>query len=263
MIAAALGLGGVARVPLDGDPAMYATIARTILETGEWTHLTFNGVPYVNKPPLHFWLNALVFAVAGRSTVTAILLPGLLGVVCTLLVYWLVRRTLDGWETAFLAAIIYVTTPEVAHWSRGVHLETLVTAWVLLGLLAAHRSVAEPSAVLWLALAAIGGWFAKGPQGLFPVAVALVLWGRAGVLGRRVRSVPSLVGVVLAIATVRPWPWRASTKAAGSAARTSAGRSGRCSSKPGRSDAARSGISGSSCAPIGPGCRRPSSASAC
>ncbi len=205
VIAAALGLGGVARVPLDGDPAMYATIARTVLETGEWTHLTFNGVPYVNKPPLHFWLNALVFATFGRSTFTAVLLPGLLGVPCVLLVYWLVRRTLGGWETAFLAALVYVTTPEVAHWSRGVHLETLVTAWVLLGLLAASASVHTPSAVLWLAITAIGGWFAKGPQGLFPVAVALVLWVHAGVLARRVLSLWSAVGVVLAIATVGPW----------------------------------------------------------
>jgi 4-amino-4-deoxy-L-arabinose transferase-like glycosyltransferase len=205
VIATALGLGGVARVPLDGDPAMYGTIARTILDTGEWTHLTFNGVPYVNKPPLHFWLNALTFEALGRSTFTAVLVPGLLGVVCTLLVYVLVLRTLGDRTTALLAAIVYVTTPEVAHWSRGVHLETLVTAWVLLGLLAAFHSVHAPIGVLWLALAAIGGWFAKGPQGLFPVAVALVLWGQAGVLTRRVFSVWSLVGVVLAVATVGPW----------------------------------------------------------
>ena len=116
----------------------------------------------------------------GASTFTAILLPGLLGVVCTLLVYWLVRRTLDGWETAFLAAIVYATTPGGgALEPRGPPRDARHRAGCCSGSLAAHRSVAEPSAVLWLALAAIGGWFAKGPQGLFPVAVALVLWGRA------------------------------------------------------------------------------------
>jgi 4-amino-4-deoxy-L-arabinose transferase-like glycosyltransferase len=205
LLALALGIGGVARVPLDGDPAMYATIARTIVETGEWTHLTFNGVPYVNKPPLHFWLNALVFTVAGASTLTAVLLPGLLGIVCALLVYALARRTFDGWEAAFMAGLVYVTTPEVAHWSRGVHLETLVTAWVLLGLLAALRSVTEPRFVFLLGVAATGGWFAKGPQGLFPVAVALVLWTHAGMLRRRVLSWWSLAAVVLALSTVGPW----------------------------------------------------------
>lgn len=205
MLAVTLGIGGVARAPLDGDPAMYATIARTILDTGEWTHLTFNGVPYVNKPPMHFWLNALTFRVAGLSTFTAILVPGLLGAVCALLVYGLVRRTLEGWESALMAALVYVTTPEVVHWSRGVHLETLVTAWILLGLLAAHRSVTEPSGVLWLGVAAVGGWFAKGPQGLFPVLVALVLWAHAGVLTRRVVSRGSLAALVFAVVTVGPW----------------------------------------------------------
>ena len=217
LLAAALGIGGVAREPLDGDPAMYATIARTIVDAGEWTHLTFNGVPYVNKPPLHFWLNALVFRSLGMSTFTAILVPGLLGVVCVLLVYALVRRTLShdaapsedaidgGAEPALLAALVYLTTPEVAHWSRGVHLETLVTAWILLGLLAAYRSVDEPSAILWLGVAAVGGWFAKGPQGLFPVVVAVVLWAHAGILVARLWSRWSLGAAVLAVVTVGPW----------------------------------------------------------
>jgi 4-amino-4-deoxy-L-arabinose transferase-like glycosyltransferase len=206
VLALVLGIGGVARDPLDGDPAMYATIARTILDSGEWTHLTFNGVPYVNKPPLHFWLNALVFALAGADTFTAILLPGLLGVACTLLVYALGRRTLDaGWEAAFAAGIVYATTPEVVHWSRGVHLETLVTSWILIGLYAAYRSAAEPRFVLLLGAAATFGWLSKGPQGLLPVAVALPLWLHAGVLRDRLRSWESVGAALLAIVTVGPW----------------------------------------------------------
>jgi 4-amino-4-deoxy-L-arabinose transferase-like glycosyltransferase len=206
LLALVIGLGGVARDPLDGDPAMYGTIARTIVDSGEWTHLTFNGVPYVNKPPLHFWLNALVFEVAGADTFTATLLPGLLGVACALLVYVLTRLTLDGvWETAFAAGLVYVTTPEVAHWSRGVHLETLVTAWVLVGLYAAYRSVEEPRFVLLLGVSAVGGWLSKGPQGLLPIAVAAALWMHAGVLRVRVLSRWSVAAAALAVVTVGPW----------------------------------------------------------
>jgi 4-amino-4-deoxy-L-arabinose transferase-like glycosyltransferase len=206
VLALVIGIGGAARDPLDGDPAMYATIARTIVDSGEWTHLTFNGVPYVNKPPLHFWLNALVFAVAGPTTFTAILLPGLLGVVCVLLVYVLTRRTLDeAWPTAFAAGVVYLTTPEVAHWSRGVHLETLVTAWILIGLYAAYRSVEDPRSILLLGVAAIGGWLAKGPQGLLPLAVAAAMWLHAGVLRARVLSWWTLGAAVLAVVTVGPW----------------------------------------------------------
>jgi 4-amino-4-deoxy-L-arabinose transferase-like glycosyltransferase len=206
-IALALCVGRAATAPLDGDPAMYATIAKTIVATGEWLRLTFNGEPYLNKPPLHFWVNALVFHVLPPTTFTAVLAPGLLGVADTLLVYALARAMFPGWETAFFAALVYVTTPEVVHWSGGVHLETLVTFWVLVGLLAAYRSVAAPPAVLWLGAASAGGWLAKGPQGLYPLAVAGVLWAREGLLGRRLGSPWALAGAAVALAAVGPWLW--------------------------------------------------------
>jgi 4-amino-4-deoxy-L-arabinose transferase-like glycosyltransferase len=198
-------LGRVLAEPLEGDPAMYGTIARTIVASGEWIHLTFNGEPYANKPPLHFWVNALVFQWLPATPLTASLVPGLFGVAGTLLLYALCRVSLGGAEPAFLAALVYALTPEVIHWSAGVHIETLVTFWILLGLLGAYRSVAEPRALIVLGVAAIGGWLAKGPQGLFPLLVAPVLWSHAGVLRARVVSVWSIAAVVLAAVTVGPW----------------------------------------------------------
>ena len=206
-LALVLCLARVAVEPLDGDPAMYATIAKTIAQTGEWTHLTFNGEPYLAKPPLHFWVNALVFRVLPATAFSATLVPGLFGVADTLLVYGLCRFMFPGWQTGFAAGLVYVTTPEVVHWSRGVHLETLVTLWVLLGLLYAYRSVTQPSAVLLLGVTAAGGWLAKGPQGLFPAAVAGLLWAREGVLWRRVVSLWTLAAVGVVLALTGPWLW--------------------------------------------------------
>lgn len=208
-------LGRAAENPLDGDPAMYATIARTIERTGEWTHLTFNGDPYLNKPPLYFWLNALMFRVAGAGTFTATLLPGLLGVADVVLLYVACRAMFPGWRTAFAAALVYVTTPEVVHWSRGVHLETLVTFWVLAGVLAAYRSVERPAAAMLVGVAAGAGWLAKGPQGLFPVALALLLWAREGVVWRRVRSPWTIAGIALAAAAAVPWLFARVTEGSG------------------------------------------------
>jgi len=207
VLAALVFLSGVATQPLDGDPAMYATIAKTIAHTGEWLHLTFNGEPYLNKPPLHFWLNALVFRALGPSTFTACLLPGLLGVVDAVLLYLVCRLTLAGWESAFAAALVYLTTPEVLHWGRGVHLETLVTAWVLVGIAAAYRSVAQPAAVLALGVACLGGGLSKGPQGLFPAAVALALWAREGILRPRLLSPWTVLAASLVLAGGGAWVW--------------------------------------------------------
>lgn len=208
-------LGRAAKNPLDGDPAMYATIARTIARTGEWMHLTFNGDPYLNKPPLHFWLNALVFRLAGAGTFAATLLPGLLGVADTVLLYVACRAMFPGWRMAFAATLVYVTTPEVVHWSRGVHLETLVTFWVLAGVIAAYRSVERPAATMFVGIAAGAGLLAKGPQGLFPVALALLLWARDGIALRRLRSPWALAGLALAVAAAGPWLWARVTEGTG------------------------------------------------
>ncbi len=215
VLATVFYLARVAREPLDGDPAMYATIARTIVRTGEWTHLTFNGDPYLNKPPLHFWLNAVVFRVAGATTFTATLLPGLIGVADVVVLYAVCRVMFGGWQTAFAAALVYLTTPEVVHWSRGVHLETLVTFWVLVGVLAAYWSVRHSAATLLVGVAAAGGWLAKGPQGLFPVALALLLWWREGALRRRVASWWALGAIVIALAAAGPWLWARATEGSG------------------------------------------------
>ncbi len=215
VLAAIFYFAGVASVPLDGDPAMYATIAKTIVRTGEWTHLTFNGEPYLNKPPLHFWLNALVFRVLPPTAFTASLLPGLLGIAGTLLVYALCRATLGDPRQAFAAALVYLTTPEVVHWSRGVHLETLVTLWILVGLLAAYWAVADARAIVLLGVAVGAGWLAKGPQGAFPVAVALVLWWYEGVLRARVVSRWTVAAAAIVVAAVAPWLWARLTEGSG------------------------------------------------
>jgi len=204
-IATVFALADVTSEPLEGDSAMYGTIARTIATTGEWRRLTFNGEPYFNKPPLHFWVNALVLQVLPSTGFAVALVPSLLGVVDTLLLYALCRVTLIGWQPAFFAGLVFITTPEVLHWGRGVRLETLLTFWILLGLWAAYRSVARPSTIVWLGMAAAGGWLAKGPQGLLPLVIAPVVWSRAGVLGARIRSGWTLGALGLCLGVIGAW----------------------------------------------------------
>ncbi|MEW6268141.1 MAG: glycosyltransferase family 39 protein [Thermodesulfobacteriota bacterium] len=201
--------------PLHGDAAMYAAISKTVAQTGELTRLTFNGLPYLNKPPLFFWLTAGAFDVLGVSDFAAQLVSGLLGVVNALVLFAVCRRMGFDAASAFGASLAYVTTPEVVHWTRGVHLESLLTFWLLLGVLAAYLSLSRPRAILLLGVAAAGGWMSKGPQGLFGVAIAPLLWWRDGLLRARLRSrwLPAAALVVLAI--VGPWTWARLTEGTG------------------------------------------------
>src|SRR5215813_914265 len=72
---------------LDDADASHALAARAMLTDGDWAVLHVNGVAWLEKPPLHYWLVALSYAVFGVSAF-ATRLPAALAVVgLTLLVY--------------------------------------------------------------------------------------------------------------------------------------------------------------------------------
>lgn len=49
------------------DEAWYASISRTIAQSGNLLNLKWNGLPYIDHPPFGFWLEALVFKISGVS----------------------------------------------------------------------------------------------------------------------------------------------------------------------------------------------------
>src|SRR5581483_2308040 len=61
----------------DPDEARYAEIAREMLARGDWLIPHLNYVPYVEKPPLLYWLTALSFRLFGLSEFAARLTPAL------------------------------------------------------------------------------------------------------------------------------------------------------------------------------------------
>ena len=59
------------------DSAKYASVSREIVESGDVLHLKIHGEPYMQKPPLLFWLAAISFKLFGVS-MFAFKLPTLL-----------------------------------------------------------------------------------------------------------------------------------------------------------------------------------------
>jgi 4-amino-4-deoxy-L-arabinose transferase-like glycosyltransferase len=192
---------------LEGDEATYALLSKTIAMTGDWGRLALNGEPYVRKPPLYFWLTAGLFQFLPISGFSASVVSSLFGVADTLLVYVLCRAMFPGWVTAFASSLAYLTTHEVLHWSRGVHLETLVTFWLLLGLLAVYWSVRRPAITVIVGVTLAGGWLSKGVQGLYPAALLFLVWMKERILFRRLLSIWGVIIVCLFGAAVASWIW--------------------------------------------------------
>ena len=84
------------------DESRYAQIPREMLERGDWIVPSLQGEPYLDKPPLLYWLIAGCYRVFGVSGAVARLVPALALHLCVLLLYLLGRRWI-GERAAFWA----------------------------------------------------------------------------------------------------------------------------------------------------------------
>src|SRR5450759_2630559 len=88
---------------LDGDEAIYGSIA--VLMNGGGSLYADGGVD--NKPPGIFWVYAATFHVVGNYQMTAIHAVGLLVMVATCGLLFVMGRSLAGVRAGLLSALIY------------------------------------------------------------------------------------------------------------------------------------------------------------
>src|SRR5262249_9196865 len=67
LIAAAIFLGSIASPPrlMDDVDAVQAQISRNMLESGDWVTARLNGVAYLEKSPLGYWMSATSYRIFG------------------------------------------------------------------------------------------------------------------------------------------------------------------------------------------------------
>ena len=66
MLALVLSAGLALRTTLDGHEVLVAETARQMAEGKSWIVPTFNGENRLNKPPLDYWLTAIIYRLTGR-----------------------------------------------------------------------------------------------------------------------------------------------------------------------------------------------------
>ena len=70
----------------------YAEIPREMLQTGDWVIPQLNFVPYLEKPPLFYWLTAMTYCVLGLNAFAARFWSALPALLLVLMVFAFVRR---------------------------------------------------------------------------------------------------------------------------------------------------------------------------
>lgn len=190
---------------LSSDTAVYATVGREMVERGDWTRLTVDGEPYVNKPPLVFWCEAAAMSVMGFTEAAARLPSRLFGLATVALLVLLVGRT-RGRRAAFWAGLVLVTWTTFQRSASTARLDSALSFWTL-GTLGCFLSIAARGLSLGKA-AGLGACLglailAKGPAGLL-AAVALALGAPLAGRGRLLLRAAA-VAVPVALLVAGPW----------------------------------------------------------
>lgn len=194
---------GLGHGSLDADPAVYAAIARRMAEGGEWLSMRLGAEPYFNKPPLLFWLTALLFRVAGVSTWTACFWSAAFGAASCVALYRLGRDLFDR-PSAFCGAWVLLGTYDFLSFSTRFRLESASACFLILAFHEALRATRGPRSAplaragLWLGLC----FAAKGGPGFIGLAalLAFLVWsGGARLLASRGAALGALALLVLAL----------------------------------------------------------------
>jgi len=190
------------------DEGRYAEIPREMLQRGEWVVPYLHGQPYLDKPPLLYWLVMASYALCGVHDWAARLVPALAVHACVLLTYLLGRRSL-GERAAFWGALLLTLAPGFLGMGRLLLLDGILALWVTVGVFAALEAVRAPRLHRgwWLLSAAACGLgvLTKGPVAVLLIVPPLWLHRRLTGTGAPIPwlSRVAWLGVVLAVAA--PW----------------------------------------------------------
>ena len=120
---------------IEGSEGLYAGIAGEMGRRREFFDLTYQGAPYINKPPLFFWLLHLSTLLWGDNEV-ALRLPGSFAAVGTVLLTYALGVKLISPMGGFWAALVVASTHVFLWYGRRVLFDSTLTFLVTLALLA-------------------------------------------------------------------------------------------------------------------------------
>jgi 4-amino-4-deoxy-L-arabinose transferase-like glycosyltransferase len=195
----------------DPDEPRTAAVTAAMVAGGSWAVPLLDGRPWLEKPPLYYWLAAAASRAAGRVDEATVRLPANAAAIACAVVVFLLGRELWGRRAGLLAAVVLLTTLDFAIEARWARPDMLLGFLLSLAALAAWKACAPGAATrtpsAWAACfwGAVGlGILAKGPVALLPlagVAVFAAAIGRPGVVVRLVTG----WGLAAALVPVLGW----------------------------------------------------------
>ncbi len=193
---------------IDIDSAQYASIAREMVENGDFLRLKDNGKHYIDKPVLTFWSIGLSYLIFGVNNF-AFRLPGFL--ITLFAAFSLSRIThlrTGNREQSLLAALLYLTAPGLFAMVLDPKIDVYLTAYLIFTHHAYYLGVKKNRIWFYWMYAFIGlGFITKGPISAVIPAISIggdILFRRDW---KRLGEMKIPVGVLIAAAPPLLWSY--------------------------------------------------------
>lgn len=192
------------------DGARYAEIAREMLELKKYLTPHLNYIPYLEKPPLVYWLSTASIAVWGVHEWAVRLWMAFFSMATILSTYYISQRYY-GRLSAWLAVGILAFNVLFLSLSQRITLDMPVTAWICLTLFTFILALDQPQGKarrhrMWLAATfAACGVLTKGIIGFAIPAMVVGLWIMAENRWLLLKEMNLLSSLALFAALIAPW----------------------------------------------------------
>jgi hypothetical protein len=197
---------------MDDVDAVQAQIARNMLDSGDWVTARLDGVPYLEKSPLKYWMMAVSYAIFGVHDWAARIPIALF----TVALCWLVARM--GWwafseRAGLYSGLVLATCVGLFLFTRILIPDVILTFTIALAMWSFLRALeddeAHPRRWAWLMAASIAvGLLLKGLiAALFPMGAGMVylLWTRQLFVRETWTRLRPFSGTLIMLAIAAPW----------------------------------------------------------
>ena len=212
----------------DRDEPRYARVTVEMVESGNYLVPTFNGEVWFDKPILLYWLMSVPVRLLGPSEI-ACRLPAVFGTAVTLLLtFFIGKKLFDAksglWAEAILATTLLMLFVGSSALVDGIAMPFIVGAMAIFIVRQSNKIRAFDAAAIGVLMGL--GMLAKGPLGLLPVFVMIVvLWfGRENISGFIRNLLLVLFAVIVAAGIFLLWAIPANRAADGELYRVFFGR---------------------------------------
>lgn len=188
--------------------------AREMLHDGNWLLTTLNGEPRYQKPPLPTWLSAIMGAIFGLKSLTAMRLPAaLVTLLLVLTTYKFTVRFSKNKTLAFVGSLILATSFYIVFSGRNGQWDIFTHAFMMVCIYALYKFfTSEEKRYQHILIAALffgASFMSKGPVSLYALLLPFLIAFGVAFKFKNIKSriLPLLLFLVVSLVLSGWWYW--------------------------------------------------------